>query len=597
MPRKRRPTPPLPGSIVRNLAPKPDPSQAQTDNSSEQTPVRTSSSSRQSTTGSDIESSCCGVPQCSIPNCKLVTHINYGRQRKLSLLLSSRAAGLSLSSSGTLAGANSHANGSPIMDGKLKLPIDDTPHQDFQKLFIHFFNIHYDAMVLIFRPQLRDPAFKQTIYRLALHNPIYCLTLVAQAHMNIIKDGLEVPSPRSDNLTDTIYTRLLKMTREKIQAFDLDDIDVLLMAIVVLCEYDLHLHQYDALSTHHNGMKALVAKRGGIHNLGLSLPYVLRMDRFLALRSNQLPQFAAPDVATASVIAHNMEQDLVYGSSFQENSSGLSEHVRSVCTDSAHLLELMDDLSITFDSTEPSKIANPKMEYFYFLRENIEVRYTILNHQINRSNADMLNRLTLCASQLVAYYIAENNYLPLVTDLLATRIWNILTNSSYDPSHSPTTTPTLERGSSDPSSVPKIDLVRWKNNMSTLLWLLFACALPSSLPATMTFTGHLSSTLPSPGSSRSPPRSASRASPSSHSSRSILSPSSSRRQRYLPSFILYVAEHLVGERPLSGTSDWDTEVTEILESHVWAGDRLAVEFESITHRVHESVIARAADDE
>lgn len=599
MPRKRRPTPPLPGSIVRNLAPKPDPNRAQTDDSSEQTPTLTTSSSRQSTVGSDIESSYCGVPQCTTPNCTLPTHINYGRQRKMSLLLSRRTSTVSLSSTETSAESSSQSTVNPIMDGKPKLPIDDTPNHDFRKLFIHFFNHHFDEMVLIFRPQLRDPAFKHTIHRLALHNSIYCQTLIAQAHMALIKDGLAAPASTGDNLTDTIYTNLLKMTREKIQAFDLDDTDVLLMAIVVLCEYDLHLHQYDTLSTHHNGMKILVSKRGGIHNLGLSLPYVLRMDRFLAIRSNQLPQFAPADIATASVAADQMGQDIVYGSYFQEESSPLSEPVRSTSVDSAHLLELMDDLSITFDANQSAKAPHPKMEYFYYLRENIEVRYAVLNHQIHRSKANLIDRLVLCAGQLVTYYIAEKNFLPLVTDLLATRIWNMLTNPSYDATNSPDTTPSLERGNSDPASVPKIDLASWKDNMNTLLWLLFVCALPSSQAATMTFTGHLSSALPSPTSSRSPQVSKSRSPPSSQaqSSRSIQSPSSSRRQLYLPSFILYVAEHLIGERPLSGTDDWDSEVTEILESYVWAGDKVGVEFESMLQQVHEFVVQRATDEE
>lgn len=601
MPRKRRPTPPLPGSIVRNLAPKPDPSQGHTDNSSDRTPALTSNSSRQSTAGSDVESSYCGVPQCNTLNCRLQTHINYGKQRKLSLLQSSRASGLPQSSATKLTESTSHLTIKPTMDEKIRLPISDTPNQDFQRLLVHFFDTVFDEMVLIFRPQLRDPAFKQSIYRLAFHNPVYCLTLVAQAHMTAMKDSVTPLDPAGDALTDTIYTRLLKMTREKIEFFDLDDVDVLLMAIVVLCEYDLQLHQYDALSTHHNGMKVLVSKRGGIHNLGLSLPYVLRMDRFLAIRLNQMPQFASLDNTTANVMAHQTQEESLYGSYFQESSSGLSEQVGSVCSDSARLLEIMEDLDITFNHAKVPDAPNPKIEYFYFIRENIEVRYSILNHQSNRGNASVnLDRLVLCAGQLVTYYIAEKNYLPLVSDLLATRLWNMLTNApNGSPNSTPGTVPPLERGGSDPSTTPKIDLASWKNNMPTLLWLLFACALPSYRATTMTFTGHLSSALSSPGSNKSPPTSASkRSSPSqSHPSRSITSPSSPRRQRYLPSYILYVAEHLVGERPLSGTGHWEIEVTAILENYVWAGDRLTGEFENVMRKVHEGVLARAQEEE
>jgi hypothetical protein len=416
-----------------------------------------------------------------------------------------------------------------------------------------------------------------------------------------MKDSTTPPDSGGDTITDTIYTRLLKMTREKIEHFDLDDVDVLLMAIVVLCEYDLQLHQYDALSTHQNGIKVLVTKRGGIHNLGLSLPYVLRMDRFLAVRSNQMPQFSPLDMATTSVVANQMNEDPIYGSFFQNSSPGLSDHVRSVCSDSAHLLELMEDLRITFDPAKNSTTSHPKIEYFYFLRENIEVRYAVLNHQCNQGNPSVnLERLILCAAQLVTYYIAEKNYLPLVTDLLATRLWNMLTNSSHNsPQPTPSKAPSRDGGSSEPSTIPTINLASWKNNMPTLLWLLFACALPSSRVINMTFAGHLSSALSSPGSNKSPPTSGSkRSSPSQpHPSRSMVSPSSPRRQRYLPSFILYVSEHLVGERPLSGTGHWEIEVTDILENYVWAGDRLTMEFDNIMRRIHEGVVARAEEDD
>lgn len=487
------------------------------------------------------------------------------------------------------------------MDDKTRLPIEDTPNHDFKKLFVHFFKSLFDGMILIFRPQLRDPAFKQTVLRLALHNPVYCLTLVAQAHMCAMKDSMTPLDAAGDALTETIYARLLKITREKIECFDLDDTDVLLMAIVVLCEYDLQLHQYDSLSSHHNGMKALVTKRGGIHNLGLSLPYVLRMDRFLAIRSNQMPQFASQEAATADIMAHLTEEDPLYGLYFQKSSTGLSDHVKSVCSDSARLLELMDDLNITFDPAATSDAPHPKIEYFYFVRENIEVRYAVLNYSYNRGNPSInLNRLTLCAAQLVTYYVAEKNFLPLVTDLLATRLWNMLTNSSRDsPQATPSKSPSLERSSSEASTVPNIDLASWKNNMPTLLWLLFACALPTCRTMNMTFAGHLSSALSSPGSNKSPASSASkRSSPGqSQSSRSIMSPSSPRRQRYLPYFILYVAEHLVGERPLSGTRDWEGKVTDILENFVWNGDRLPGEFQSIMRRIHERVVARAEEDD
>lgn len=62
------------------------------------------------------------------------------------------------------------------MEGDFKLPIEDTATQELRRLFIQFFASHFDRMTLVQRPQRRDPAFKQAVYRMALHNPVYCLT-------------------------------------------------------------------------------------------------------------------------------------------------------------------------------------------------------------------------------------------------------------------------------------------------------------------------------------------------------------------------------------------------------------------------------------
>lgn len=76
----------------------------------------------------------------------------------------------------------------------------------------------------------------------------------------------------------------------------------------------------------------------------------------------------------------------------------------------------------------------------------------------------------------------------------------------------------------------------------------------------------------------------------------IVSPSSPRRQRYLPNVILHVAEHIVGERPITGTKDWDGEVNAILESFIWSGQRLTAEYRNILSRLHEIVLARIDDE-
>ncbi|KAK5092313.1 hypothetical protein LTR70_005593 [Exophiala xenobiotica] len=199
------------------------------------------------------------------------------------------------------------------MEGDFKLPIEDTATQELRRLFIQFFASHFDRMTLVQRPQTRDPAFKQAVYRMALHDPVYCLTVVAKAQMdNITNDNLPF-EPAKNRLTDLVYTRLLEMTRKEVESFDIGNVDVLLLAVVTLCEYDLRLDKYAALRSHHAGMLVLVSRRGGAHNLGLSLPDVLRMDRFLAVRLNQLPQFNPTVLTSSDVIMRQSTSGLPYG--------------------------------------------------------------------------------------------------------------------------------------------------------------------------------------------------------------------------------------------------------------------------------------------
>ncbi|KAK5104287.1 hypothetical protein LTS08_002174 [Lithohypha guttulata] len=457
------------------------------------------------------------------------------------------------------------------MDTDLVLPIEVDAEGSLHRLFRQFFEDHFDQLVFIYRPPRKDPALKQATYRLALRDPIYCLTLIAQAHMANIKDQPANLSHFADEQTERIYSRLLRRTREKLEAFDVSDVDVLLLAIVALCEYDLQLGRHDALRSHHIGMTALVAKRGGPHNLGLSLPYVLRMDRFLAVRANQMPNFAPTELPTSDIVIRDAVRASGRGSYFVKDISGLSESTIVLCSDAAHLLDLTDELGIALKSASTTQSQSPKLEYYYYLRENIDARHAVLNSSSYENLATSPNEmLALTATKIVSYFVTSANYLPVVTDLLATRLWNILENASG--SLSPAST--MQNLDLEEGKTPRalsIKIAHWEKDTPMLLWLLFACALPSSSrERNMSFTAHLAM------SEELHPASTAALSKSSHrqgaprlessGGRSIVSPSSPRRRRLLPNFILYVAEKLVGERPLSGTGEWDKEVVAILES-------------------------------
>lgn len=597
MPRRRRPSPVrLP---TRPLAPRPALNRPEVSRSIDIASSSDTDSIQQATEGLHTQTSACGVPQCTIPNCKLSSHLNYSRRRRTLPVKNKHVQDLVSPESSPE--SLPHTEVEPEMDTDLVLPIEVDAEGSFHRLFRQFFEDHFDQLVFIYRPPRKDPALKQATYRLALRDPIYCLTLIAQAHMANIRDQPANLSHFADEQTERIYSRLLQRTREKLEAFDVSDVDVLLLAIVALCEYDLQLGRHDALRSHHIGMTALVAKRGGPHNLGLSLPYVLRMDRFLAVRANQMPNFAPTELPTSDIVIRDAVRASGRGSYFVKDISGLSESTIVLCSDAAHLLDLTDELGIALKSASTTQSQSPKLEYYYFLRENIDARHAVLNSSSYENLATSPNEmLALTATKIVTYFVTSANYLPVVTDLLATRLWSILENASG--SLSPAST--MQNLDLEEGKTPRalsIKIAHWEEDTPMLLWLLFACALPSSSrERNMSFTAHLAM------SEELRPASTAALSKSSHrqgapplessGGRSIVSPSSPRRRRLLPNFILYVAEKLVGERPLSGTGEWDKEVVAILESFVWHGKRLEVEYTQIVAQVHNCVLVRATHD-
>lgn len=314
-----------------------------------------------------------------------------------------------------------------------------------------------------------------------------------------------------------------------------------------------------------------------------------------------MPQFGSPELPVPDIIMQQPADSVRCGSAFRRGLSTLSDDVGFLCISAAHLLDLMDELNVTFDPARLPENLHPKLEYLYFLRENVEVRHAILNHQYTRS-AQSVNKdlLVLTATKIIEYYVCSANYLPVVTETLSTRLWNMLTKAPVSHARSQPVKLAPERGTIDPSYIPTINLAEWTSCMPMLLWLLFACALPKSRGESLSFAGRLASAPTSSAppntlvTSASVPRSQTSTGASKRGARqAIVSPSSPRRHRYLPNFILHVAEHLVGERPLSGTSDWDRDVTTILEGFVWSSRRLNSEFESIVGRIHENVLARA----
>lgn len=421
----------------------------------------------------------CRVPICYLEGCKLLSHRYYSKSKNQ---LSKSRSLLSLSSRTQDGTPDTHSSKSlgyckpsrlrilsDRVEGLPVLPIQDAAFQqadvlsEITGLFNRFFCLHFDEITAIHHsPSSITYTLKQTALGLALKEPVYCTTVIALSQFFETKDR----SPDEilkEPLTSLLYSRLLQYCRELLEDADESYVDLIVLAIVVVCLFDLSTGREESLQIHRRGLIALLPKIGGHHNLRLSLPYVLWIDRAIAIVLLEEPLFPSP---IPPVGALNSTVDKLYGHEFEKSrlKPAINPDINVVCKDAARVMDLFEARRIQHDarlSSEPDKQSQvPSTDQIFFFRDHVDFRLSsLLSH---RDELNLLESCILLATKIVEDTVAFADFLPALDLCLSNCIRERLSEAP--------------NGGIDPNGK-----VTWGRFNDVLLWILFACAIPCTI--------------------------------------------------------------------------------------------------------------------
>ena len=368
----------------------------------------------------------CSVPRCLRPDCNLRSHRQYVH------LARQRHRGVGADSAGASAFAN--VQGWPVLqpqlaedierdgvDGFPYLPVANGLDPELRQSFHHFFENVFDRLALIFRTPPIPMDFKPRMLSLALTNSAYCMALIAQSR---IDEGIARGQYEEDLKSLTLYNRVIQVYQDHLAVAQPAQVDIFLLVIVILLSYDAIHGRIRSIHTHWEGMQQLVSWRGGIHNVGVSLAYVVHVDRVVATFVDKHPAYPLP--ADRSIQLSRPPRR-VYGLAFEPRSSlsqVMSQRSLDHCIDTCRLMELFESAHISFDAKSSLPEPPGEVAYFYYSRDRLDGLYAVLHADLH-GQGTMEESITL-AARLAEYPITWSNYTPTLTVHLCTQLKQIL---------------------------------------------------------------------------------------------------------------------------------------------------------------------------
>lgn len=303
------------------------------------------------------------------------------------------------------------------------MPIQDQLDPELRDLFHHFFANVFDRLVLIFRAPPTAKDFKPRMLQVALSTPAYCMALIAQAR---IDTDIGRDQYSEDRKSLALYGKVLEVYRRHLAVMQPAHVDILLLVIVILLTYDTIHGRLQSAQVHWNGMQQLVGFRGGIHNIGVSLAYVVHADRMVATFNDKPPAYPLPADRSIQLMR---PPKCIYGSAFVSSPSFveagiLTQRSLDYCLDAVRLVELFESTQMCFDpkKTSHAKICN--IEYFYYSRDRLDGQFPIIKAELH--NHKSYEYCMILAARILEYPITWANYVPTMTMLLAEQLRAVL---------------------------------------------------------------------------------------------------------------------------------------------------------------------------
>lgn len=346
----------------------------------------------------------CKVPICKNPNCSLKSHrlynpsINYIQREALKQKRSLSAL--------------RNEPFDPGVDALPRLPIEGDDNV-IRPLFHHFFEVVFDRLAALFRgPSVVTSDHKKRMLPVALSNSTYCMGLVLQSHTDIIGRTRNFAESRKSVY---LYAKLIKAFQREIQNLPqhIFAIELALLDICILLAYDMFYDRRQFIWHHWQGMQRLVEFAGGIEAISTALPYVIHVDRTVAVIFSQRPAFSR----SREIVVEPPPTSSRHASSFV----GLSDTVLDYCRETARLLDLWEDV-------HQSAASGPV--YLHNFRDRIDERFTLMHAEM--MSMPLTDQCCFIAARIVEYPITWANYYPLNNHKQCVQLCQLLQSAAID---------------------------------------------------------------------------------------------------------------------------------------------------------------------
>lgn len=368
----------------------------------------------------------CRVPVCPNRNCELLSHrlydSSFGPPAPESDALKPRQDERKTRAISKI--------GREGVDPFPSLPIENALEPDLRGLFHHFFDTVFDKLADLFRGPRHMPDYKSRMFTVALTNQSYCMGLITQAQTDI---AIARGSFEETIFSLDLYTKLIKIFRTQLAATsgkgppDPAHIEIALLVLCILLAYNATYGRSSELGMNLNAMHQLVALRGGVHNLTVSLAYVVHVDRLCSTMLGTSPTYVS---SNSQVQQFCRPPWLRYGAGFTRlqrgQSSLLSGQVVEYALDTCELLSLYEAMH-----SLPVRVQRPALqrptaspEYLYYRRDQADETFATLYAQMLDDNS--VSKCVLLAARIVEYPVTWSNYAPKLTLHLCAQLCAII---------------------------------------------------------------------------------------------------------------------------------------------------------------------------
>ncbi|KAK5103394.1 hypothetical protein LTS08_002809 [Lithohypha guttulata] len=350
----------------------------------------------------------CPVPGCIIRNCKLQSH------RRWKPLVTAREPSLDRATSS--AKPPSPHDFSIIkggVEGLPTLPLASLRKPIYQKLFHEFCVDVWDRIAILLGPPARSANEVERLRReksmmlaQAMETPAYLLNFIVSAYLCLVLN--DDHTAQGDDLLH-LQVELAKHLRLKLDEFNPADLDQLICIVLTMVMLEIMCSKkYDNLASHKQIMVYLVQSRGGIHNLGRSVPYVLNTDRIIALYTGQPPLYCPwKDPALSPQRAARHPRSCGYFFEDKTRAAILDPDISWYCSATCRAIEILEGEDWHFQSGQMRDSS--ELWYFYFLRDQIVSNYAHLNARFWHDTS--ISRCVMLATKIVEYIVLVDNYI------------------------------------------------------------------------------------------------------------------------------------------------------------------------------------------